>query len=131
MTPQAAKAILAAGILFALAGLGFGVYGWTQGSRARGEAPAATPVGAADALQAAFVTVAERVRPAVVNIGTVQVSRGRRTPVIPGPGSDDPFFKDFFDQFFGHGGPGRPRGVPPPGACPRGTHHHRRQPPAN
>ena len=25
---------------------------------------------------------------------------------IPGPGTDDPFFKDFFDQFFGRGGPG-------------------------
>jgi len=108
MTPQVAKTILVGGVLFALAGLGFGVYGWTQGSRARGQATAATPVGAADALQAAFVNVAERVRPAVVNIGTVQVSRGRRTPIVPGPGSgDDPFFKDFFDQFFGHGGPGR------------------------
>jgi Do/DeqQ family serine protease len=26
---------------------------------------------------------------------------------VPGPGADDPFFKDFFDQFFGRGGPGR------------------------
>src|SRR6266850_1385000 len=107
MTPQAAKAVLVAGLLFALAGLGFGVYGWSQGARVRGQATAATPLGAADALQAAFVSVAERVRPAVVNIGTVQVARGRRPPAIPGPGTDDPFFKDFFDQFFGRGGPGR------------------------
>ena len=108
MTPQAARAVLVGGLLFALAGLGFAAYGWTQTSRVRGPATAgAGPIAAADALQAAFVTVAERVRPAVVNIGTVQVSRARRAPVVPGPGTDDPFFKDFFDQFFGHGGPGR------------------------
>jgi Do/DeqQ family serine protease len=62
----------------------------------------------ADALQAAFVTVAERVRPAVVHIGTVQVARSRRPQTAPGPPTDDPFLKDFFDQFFGRG-PG-PRG---------------------
>jgi serine protease Do len=108
MTPQVARAVLVAGLLFALAGLGFGAYGWSQGPRMRGQAAAGGgPIAAADALQAAFVTVAERVRPAVVNIGTVQVSRTRRTPIVPGPGTDDPFFKDFFDQFFGHGGPGR------------------------
>ena len=108
MTPQVARAVLVAGLLFALAGVGFGVYGWSQGPRGRGPAAAGGgPTAAADALQAAFVTVAEQVRPAVVNIGTVQVSRTRRTPVVPGPGTDDPFFKDFFDQFFGHGGPGR------------------------
>ena len=27
--------------------------------------------------------------------------------MIPGPKGDDPFFKDFFDQFFGRSGPGR------------------------
>jgi Do/DeqQ family serine protease len=107
MTPQAARAVMVGGLLFALAGLGFGVYGWTQASRMRAPTPSVSPLGAADALQAAFVTVAERVRPAVVNIGTVQLSRPRRAPAIPGPGGDDPFFKDFFDQFFGRGGPGR------------------------
>jgi len=108
MTPQAARAVLVGGLLFAIAGMGFGVYGWSQGARLGGPAPAGgSPTAGADALQAAFVTVAERVRPAVVNIGTVQVSRARRAPVVPGPGADDPFFKDFFDQFFGHGGPGR------------------------
>jgi len=64
-------------------------------------------MGTADALQAAFVTVAETVRPAVVHLGTVQVSRARRPQVVPGPNADDPFFKDFFDQFFGRGGPGQ------------------------
>jgi serine protease Do/serine protease DegQ len=106
MTPQAARAILLGSALFALAGLGFGIWGWSQGAVGRPPGPAAGPMGTADALQAAFVTVAERVRPAVVNIGTVQVSRSRRAPVVPGPGADDPFFKDFFDQFFGQG-PGR------------------------
>jgi Do/DeqQ family serine protease len=107
MTPQAARAVLLAGALFAFAGLGFGVYGWTQASRGRVAAAPSASSGGAEALQAAFVTVAERVRPSVVNIGTVQVSHSRRGPMIPGPGSDDPFFKDFFDQFFGQSGPGR------------------------
>ncbi|HEU4366774.1 MAG TPA: Do family serine endopeptidase [Methylomirabilota bacterium] len=106
MTPQAARAILLAGVLFALAGTGFGLYGWL--TLARRSAPVvSSPVATADALQAAFVAVAEQVRPAVVNIGTVQVARSRRAPAVPGPGTDDPFFKDFFDQFFGRGGPGR------------------------
>jgi Do/DeqQ family serine protease len=107
MTPQAARSILLASILFALAGAGFGFYGWLAGGRGRPAPPPASPTAAVDALQAAFITVAEKVRPSVVNIGTVQVSRSRRAPVIPGPGNDDPFFKDFFDQFFGRGGPGR------------------------
>jgi Do/DeqQ family serine protease len=110
MTPQAARAILVAGLLFALAGMGFGAYGALTMSRARSTAAAAAaaaPGATADALQAAFVTVAEKVRPAVVNIGTVQVAHSRRAPVVPGPGADDPFFKDFFDQFFGRSGPGR------------------------
>ena len=106
MTPQAARAVLVGCALFALAGLGFAIYGWSQVGRGPAPGPAASPLGTADALQAAFVTVAERVRPAVVNIGTVQVARSRRAPVVPGPGADDPFFKDFFDQFFGQG-PGR------------------------
>jgi len=52
------------------------------------------------------VTVAERVRPAVVHIGTVQVARSRRPPASPGPFADDPLFKEFFDQFFGPRSPG-------------------------
>jgi Do/DeqQ family serine protease len=109
MSPQVARSILAASLLFALAGVGFGLYGWQAQSRARAQPPVASPTATADALQAAFVSVAEKVRPSVVNIGTVQVARSRRAPVVPGPGpgTDDPFFKDFFDQFFGRGGPGR------------------------
>jgi Do/DeqQ family serine protease len=106
MSPQVARAVLFSAILFALAGTGFGVYGWLA-TVSRPAPAASTPAATADALQAAFVAVAEQVRPAVVNIGTVQVARGRRPPAVPGPGADDPFFKDFFDQFFGRGGSGR------------------------
>jgi Do/DeqQ family serine protease len=65
-------------------------------------APGATP---AESLQAGFVGVAEHVRPAVVNLGTIQKARSRRAPG-PQPGRDDPFFQDFFKQFFGPEGPG-------------------------
>ncbi len=61
MTPQAARSVLVAGLLFALAGLGFGVYGWTQAGQSRGAAPAGKTVGGAESLQAAFVAVADRV----------------------------------------------------------------------
>ena len=109
MTPRSGWSVLVAGLLFALGGLAFGAYGTLALRSAAPAAPATSPLGTADALQAAFVGVAERVRPAVVNLGTIQVAKGRRPPVLPGPGTDDPFFKDFFDQFFGRGGPG-PRG---------------------
>ncbi|MBI2155375.1 MAG: Do family serine endopeptidase [Candidatus Rokubacteria bacterium] len=52
--------------------------------------------------------MAERVRPAVVHIGTVQVARAPRPPAGPEqPFAEDPAFRDFFDQFFGRRGPGR------------------------
>jgi Do/DeqQ family serine protease len=106
MNPKVARSVLAAGVLFAIAGLGLALYAWLTVGRSRPVAPVSSPSATADALQAAFVTVAEKVRPAVVNIGTVQVSRSRRPSVVPGPGTDDPFFKDFFDQFFGRRGQG-------------------------
>jgi Do/DeqQ family serine protease len=49
------------------------------------------------ATQNAFVKVSAKVTPAVVNISTVQTIRGRRTFE---PFSDDPFYRDFFDNFF-------------------------------
>ena len=61
-----------------------------------------------EALQQSFVGVAEHVRPAVVHLGTIQRAKLRRGPSAP-PGTDDPFFKDFFNQFFGSEGPA-PRG---------------------
>src|SRR5690242_11123922 len=107
MTPQTARAAVLASALFAFAGAAFALYGWLGSPGVQAKAATPSPMGTADALQAAFVTVAERVRPAVVHLGTVQVSRIRRPSVVPGPNADDPFFKDFFDQFFGRGGPGQ------------------------
>src|SRR5256714_6435913 len=114
MTPQAVRAVWAASILFAFAGAGFAVYGVIARGSAAGRTATPAPIATADALQAAFVSVADRVRPAVVHIGTLQVVRGRRPPMIPGPKGDDPFFKDFFDQFFGRG-PGRREEFQTPG----------------
>src|SRR2546430_647672 len=115
MTPQTVRAALAASILFALSGAGFALYAGLTRLGDAGKAAAPAPIATADALQAAFVSVAERVRPAVVHIGTLQVARGRRPPMIPGPKADDPFFKDFFDQFFGRSGPGRREEFQTPG----------------
>ena len=93
-----------------MAGAGFWAHAlWPRATRAPGRG-APSPLSTADALQEAFVTVAGRVRPAVVHVGTVQVARPRRARAAPGPLSDDPFFKDFFDQFFGRRGPGEAPG---------------------
>src|SRR3989442_1847938 len=115
MTPQTVRAVLAASVLLAFSGGGFGFYAGLPRLGDAGKAAAPAPIATADALQAAFVSVAERVRPAVVHIGTLQVARGRRPPMIPGPKADDPFFKDFFDQFFGRSGPGRREEFQTPG----------------
>src|SRR5687768_10799510 len=103
MTAQTVRNALVAAVLFAIGGAAFAVYALIV-QRPGAAVATPSPMTTADALQAAFVTVAERVRPAVVNIGTVQVSRSRRPPAMPGPFADDPVFKDFFDQFFGRGG---------------------------
>src|SRR6266540_1681364 len=67
--------------------------------------PVAAPaLSLSEALQQSFVGVAEHVRPAVVHLGTIQRAKMRRGPSLP-PGTDDPFFKDFFNQFFGSEGP--------------------------
>jgi serine protease Do len=84
-------------------GLGVGAFALWSTRSSVGPAVAAIPV--AESLQSAFIGVAERVRPSVVNIGTVQVARQRK-PLTPAPFSEDPVFKDFFDQFFGRGGAG-------------------------
>jgi serine protease Do/serine protease DegQ len=65
---------------------------------------AAAGLGIAEALQLGFVDVAQHVRPAVVHLGTIQRAKSRRGPNLP-PGNDDPFFRDFFNQFFGSEGP--------------------------
>src|SRR5882724_3364102 len=79
--------------------LGRGVAAPTPGSP-----QAATGLALAEALQQSFVGVAEHVRPAVVHLGTIQRAKSRRGPNLP-QGNDDPFFRDFFNQFFGSEGP--------------------------
>jgi Do/DeqQ family serine protease len=107
MTPRTARAGLLAVVLALCLAVGFGGHAlWTRLVPA--PAPTPAPLNTADALQSAFVQVAERVRPAVVNLGTVQMSRAARRPTPPGPFADDPVFKDFFDQFFGRRGQGGP-----------------------
>jgi serine protease Do/serine protease DegQ len=65
---------------------------------------AATSLALAEALQLGFVDVAQQVRPAVVHLGTIQRAKNRPGPNLP-QGNDDPFFRDFFNQFFGSEGP--------------------------
>jgi serine protease Do len=65
---------------------------------------AASGLALAEALQLGFVDVAQHVRPAVVHLGTIQRAKTRRGPNLP-QGNDDPFFRDFFNQFFGSEGP--------------------------
>src|SRR2546428_9518394 len=105
MAPKSARNILLAAALFAFLGGGFWLHAILMSRPPAGGSAPTGPANAAEALQSAFVSVAERVRPAVVHIGTVQVARLRRPPAL-GPFADDPAFKDFFDQFFGRG-PGR------------------------
>ncbi len=45
-----------------------------------------------------FVELAEKLKPGVVNISTTKIIR-TATPFFPGP--MDPFFKEFFEKFFG------------------------------
>jgi serine protease Do len=98
MTPTTARFTVLGALLLTCLSAGFWLHAlWLS---PRPLAPASAPVRTVDALQEAFVSVADRVRPTVVHLGTVQVARSRVPPIMPGP-SDDPFFKDFFDQFFG------------------------------
>jgi Do/DeqQ family serine protease len=90
-------------------GVGFWLHAAVTGSTpvSRATPPALPPAGAPEALQHAFTRVAEGVRPAVVNIGTVTMGK-RRLPIPPTPFSEDPLHKEFFEQFYGRGE--RPRG---------------------
>jgi len=115
MTPRTARGLLIGIALLLCLGAGFGLHWLWATVRGGPVAVGSSPSATADALQAAFVGVAERVRPAVVHIGTVQVARSRRGPMVPSPYADDPFFKDFFDQFFGPSRPGAPGEFRQPG----------------
>jgi Do/DeqQ family serine protease len=113
MTPRTARTTLLVLALVAVFGAGAALAFWWPRTTPPAPSPG-SPLGTADALQSAFVGVAQQVRPAVVNIGTIQVARTRRAPFSPGQ-SDDPFFKDFFDQFFGNQVPGSPGEFRQPG----------------
>src|SRR5881397_1619438 len=107
MVPRTVRVALTASVLFAFLGAGFWIHALIFSRSPVGQSASGPPSSPADALQSAFVRVAERVRPAVVHIGTVHVAKPRRPPMVPGPFSEDPLLKDFFDQFFGPRGPGR------------------------
>src|SRR5574342_838630 len=95
-----------AALLVAAAGGGYLV----RGHLGRPGAPvpttpqAAPGIVLAESLQMGFVDVAQQVRPAVVHLGTIQRAKSHRGPNLP-QGNDDPFFRDFFNQFFGSEGP--------------------------
>src|SRR5438128_2532865 len=107
MTPGTARSALIAVLVLVSVGAGFAIHALSPWPAVRREA-APRSVGDVETVQSAFVSVAARVRPSVVNVGTVQVAHTRRAPMVPGPFADDPFFKDFFDQFFGRRGPAPP-----------------------
>src|SRR5881296_4133162 len=107
MAPNSARTVLLASTFFAFLGGGFWLHALLMGPAPAARSAPPPSTNTAEALQSAIVSVAERVRPAVVHIGTVQVAKPRRPPMVPGPFSDDPLLKDFFDQFFGPRGPGR------------------------
>jgi Do/DeqQ family serine protease len=93
-------------LLIGAAGGGYLVRGHLgRGGAATPSSPqAATGIALAENLQMGFVDVAQHVRPAVVHLGTIQRAKQRRGPNLP-QGNDDPFFRDFFNQFFGSEGP--------------------------
>ncbi len=92
-------------LLIAAAGGGYLVRGHFGRSVMTPSSPqAATGLALAENLQMGFVDVAQHVRPAVVHLGTIQRAKTRRGPNLP-QGNDDPFFRDFFNQFFGSEGP--------------------------
>jgi Do/DeqQ family serine protease len=108
MEPKTARTILWLSAIFAFFGAGFWLHALVVAPPREARTVAAPTAETADSLQSAFVRVAERVRPAVVHIGTVQVARAPRPPAGPEqPFAEDPAFRDFFDQFFGRRGPGR------------------------
>jgi Do/DeqQ family serine protease len=95
---------LLVGVLVALAaGVGIGVGlqipgAWLSRSSRAGQASTA-PV-SAEEMQQAFVQVASRVRPAVVNIATSHFLKRQRPPGTD-PFSGNPSFKEYYDRYFG------------------------------
>ncbi len=104
------RPILIAVVAFLLVAAGGGGYllrdrlGRSAAAPTSSSPQAATGIALAEALQLGFVDVARHVRPAVVHLGTIQKARSRRGPNLP-QGNEDPFFRDFFNQFFGSEAP--------------------------
>jgi Do/DeqQ family serine protease len=105
LMPSRIRSLLVVALALAGVGLGFFLHALVTRSPALPPTPsrsAGAPV--AEALQSAFIEVADQVRPAVVNIGTVHLAKGLRS-FTPNPFADDPAFRDFFEQFFPRQGP--------------------------
>src|SRR3989454_10952304 len=100
MAPKSARNILLAAAFFAFLGGGFWLHALLMSPPPAGGSAPAGPANTAEALQSAFVSVAERGRPAVGHIGTVQGARLRRPPT-PRPVAPAPAVQDLFDPFFG------------------------------
>jgi serine protease Do len=71
---------------------------WRSGATRSGPDAVAAPT--AEQMQRAFAEVAERVRPAVVNIATSHFLRRQRPPGVD-PFSGNPTFKEYYDRYFG------------------------------
>ena len=95
---------LLVGVLVALAaGVGIGVglqVPWTWLGRSSRAGQASTAPASAEEMQQAFVQVASRVRPAVVNIATSHFLKRQRPPGTD-PFSGNPSFKEYYDRYFG------------------------------
>jgi Do/DeqQ family serine protease len=105
MTVRALRGLLIFLLILAALGVGFGLHALLARlpSPENRLAARTSPGTAADDLQSAFVAVASTVKPAVANIGALQRFRGKN-PFDPRPfGTEDPFFKEFFEHFFGQG----------------------------
>ncbi len=103
MTSDLRRGLVIGLAVLAALGAGYGLQAALNRAPAASRSDSTSPApGSLEGLQSAFTQVAQQVRPAVVNIGTVTLARPRR-PVTPSPFSDDPLFKDFFEQFFGSG----------------------------
>src|SRR2546428_8162498 len=102
MAPKSARNILLAAAFFAFLGGGFWLHALLMSPPPAGGSAPAGPANTTEALQSAFVSVAERVRPAAVHIGPVQIARVRRPPTLRSFPAD-PALKDLFGQLFGRG----------------------------
>jgi Do/DeqQ family serine protease len=105
---------LLVGVLVAVAagvgiGVGLQIPGAWLGRASRAGQASTAPV-SAEEMQQAFVQVASRVRPAVVNIATSHFLKRQRPPGTD-PFSGNPSFKEYYDRYFGQMPPSERAGV--------------------